>query len=724
MRLAQEPAQDRKSFCRICFGLCGLSVRVGADGHVIDVRGDRDHPLSHGYACSKGIASGELHNSPDRLLHPLKRLDDGRYVRIGIEQALDEIAERLAVSVASGGPNSHAIYQGMGGSLNAGVRGVFRGWLKAIGSTSYFSSMTIDQSAKWVSAERLGSWAAGPTRWDDADVWLAFGFNPLVSASGALSGFNNYNPVRRMKDAKARGMKIIVIDPRETETARQADIFLQPRPGEDATIAAGFLHLILAQDAEDKEFCTQFVDGLDALRSAVQPFNPAYVAERAGIGEADLRTAVTMFLDARKGGAFTGTGPNMSRHSNLSQHLIDSINVVCGRFPREGDLIGNPGVLGARRPAHAQVAPPCRSFEHGRISRVGGRGMLFGQMMTGALADEILVPGPDRISSLIVVGGNLASALPDQAKAVRALSALDLLVVIDPLMNATAKLAHYVLPPRLMFERPDLTLAHSERNYFPAPFAQYAPAIAAPPDGAELIDDQDVFWGLAKRLGVSLEYDGVPLDMETPPALDDLLALSARNSQMPYEDIRALEGGAIFDVPPQYVEAAEPDATDRFQLWPHDVAAEFAAMTAAPEPVDPDFPLQLVVRRMREVMNSLGHQLPSVRRRRPANLAQMHPDDLAVLGIASGDPVRIDSRHGHVETIAEADPTLRRGVMSLCHGWGGLPGDAQAVGVPINLLTSSERDVDPLNAMPRFSGLPVRVAGVTRSAFAQGRMTA
>jgi anaerobic selenocysteine-containing dehydrogenase len=401
--------REERSFCRICFGLCGVVVRVDADGRVIDVRGDREHPLSGGYACAKGIAAGELHNSPDRLLHPLKRQADGSFVRIGLDRALDEIAERLQASIAAGGPNSHALYQGMGGSINAGVRGMFKGWLKLIGSTSYFSSMTIDQSAKWVSAERLGAWGAGQTPWNEANVWLGFGFNPLVSVSGALSGFNNYNPTLRFKQAKARGMKIIVVDPRLSETARQADIFLQPRPGQDAAIAAGFLHLILAQGREDRAFCTLHANGLEALREAVAPFSPAFVAERAGIDEGQLRAAVATFLDARRGGAFTGTGPNMTRHSNLAQHLIDAINVVCGRFPRAGDPVANPGVLSARRPVFAEVVPPGRSFEKGRRSRVRGLGMLFGQMMTGALADEILVPGEDRIRSLIVVGGNPAS---------------------------------------------------------------------------------------------------------------------------------------------------------------------------------------------------------------------------------------------------------------------------------------------------------------------------
>ncbi|MDF7774764.1 molybdopterin-dependent oxidoreductase [Sphingomonas sp. AOB5] len=690
---------ERKSFCRICFGTCGLIVKLDDNARVTSVRGDPDHPLTSGFACSKGVTSGELHNSDRRLLRPLKRMPDGSHAEIGIEQALDEIAERLKASVAAHGSNSHAIYQGMGGSLNAAVRVVLRGWLNAMGSTSYYSSMTIDQSAKWVSFERLGMWAAGNTPFDTADVWMGFGFNPLVSVSGALSGFNNYNPVARLKAAKARGAKIIVIDPRRTETARLADIHLQPIPGEDSAIAAGFLNLALSEGREDSEFCAAHAEGLDDLRAAVAPFTPAHVAARAGIDEALFREAADIFFAAKRGGAFTGTGPNMATGSNLSQHLIDALNVVCGRYPRAGDAVPNPGVLGPRKPVHAEAISPGRSFER--------NGMLFGQKMTGALASAITGPGPDRIRSLIVVGGNLVSAMPDQARSIAALSGLDLLVTIDPQMNATARLADYVLPPRLMFERDDMTMVHNERNYFPAPFAQYAPAIAAEPEGAELIDDHALFWGLAKRLGLTLDYGGQALDMGACPSGADLLAITAAHSQIPFAEIKAREGGAIWPVQPQIVEPARPGA-GRFQLLPPDVAEEFAEM-ARGEPVDPAYPFRLVVRRMREVMNSFGRHIPSVQRRKPENRLQLHPDDLAALGIETGEQVMLRSAHGAIPATVETDDTLRPGTVTLTHGWGELPGDRDAIGVAINRLTDAGDTVERINAMPRFSALPVRI---------------
>ena len=252
------PAQSRttvmaelRSFCRLCLGTCGTRVELDDDGRILTVRGDRDHAMSRGYVCMKGVAAPELHNGPDRILQPLKRVGDG-FTAISSEQALDEIAARIAGIRSRSGPDAIALYNGTQAAFNALAVPMAGAWMAALGSRSTFSTMTVDQSAKWVAAERLGSWGAGPQVWDEADVWMFFGTNPLVSIVGGVNGFISQHPDSRMKAAKARGMKLIVIDPRCTETAEYADVFLQARPGEDATIAAAMLRLILAEGWEDK----------------------------------------------------------------------------------------------------------------------------------------------------------------------------------------------------------------------------------------------------------------------------------------------------------------------------------------------------------------------------------------------------------------------------------------------------------------------------------------
>jgi anaerobic selenocysteine-containing dehydrogenase len=706
------------SFCRICSGSCGTILSLDGNDRLLGVRGDKAHPLTMGYACVKGLQVVDAHNRPDRILRPLKRGADGGFAPIDLEQALDEIAAKMAQLGCEHGPESIAAYRGTQNALYTAAQALPQAFVKALGSHGYYTSLTVDQSAKPLTADRLGAWHAGRQAFADSDVSMFFGNNPLVSIYG-INGFPTYNPTKRIKDAKARGLKLIVVDPRRTETAQYADIFLQPRPGEDASIAAGMLRIILSEGWADQAFCDAHAEGLDRLRAAVEPFTEDHVAERAGIQANDLRRAADTFAHARRGVAGTGTGPNMARHSNLAEHLVECLNVVCGRYLRAGEAVPNPGVLNPRAPVHAQVVPPSRGFEKGHKS-TGGYGIIVGEMMSGIMADEILTPGPQQVRSLLVVGGNPADAFPDQQRIAHALSSLELLVTVDPFMSRTAQLAHYILPPPLLYERSDMSRPYMEKRFLPMPFAQYTPAIVQPPEGAELADDCYVVWALAKRMGLQLVYQGVPLDMDTPPEPDALLELMLRGAAVTLDELKTYPRGHVFDVPPLYVLPTRPDA-GRFQVAPADVIdeigqllAEHAAEAATPSP----FPFLLTTRRIREAMNSTYRDLPAIHSRVPYNPLWMHPDDMADLGIQPGGRVLVASAHDEIEAIARADDTLRRGVVSMTHGFGSeTRGDADydRHGASVNRLVSS-RDLEPINAMPRFSGIPVDIRPLTASA--------
>ena len=710
-----------KSFCRICIGACGTVLTLDDNGCISAIRADKDHPASGGYVCVKGLQAPAAHNGPQRLLHPLERGPDGAFGRIPLEQALDEIADRLRQIIERDGPEAVAAFRGTQSGLNSTAYFMLPEWLKAIGSPSFFSTMTVDQSAKWVTVERLGVWGAGRHPFHDSDVLMIFGANPLVSISAV--GFDTINVARQIKDAKARGMKLIVIDPRLTETARHADLFLQPRPGEDPTIAAGLLRIILSEGWHDTEFCARYVDDLEGLRRAVEPFTADYVEQRAGLARSKLRQAAELFAHrAKRGAAISGTGPNMAAHSNLAEHLIECINVVCGRYLRAGERVPNPGVLIPRRPRRARVIAPRRSWERGHKSRIRGVGTLFGEMMAGIMADEILLPGKGQIKALMVDGGNPVNSLPDQRKVARALSSLELLVTIDPIMSNTARLSHYILPPRLQYERADLpTTRDYETLFFHVPFSQYTPGVAKPPPGSEVVDDWYVFWALARRLGRTIVYDGVPLDMTNPPSTEDLVAIVTRNSQVSLDEIKKYPGGKIFEPERQYVEPAnDPEAT--FAVIPADVAEELAAVASeafdaggAKSGIGEVFTHRLSARRMREVSNTMYQELPAIRRRRPYNPAWLHPRDLEQLGLTSGDKIEIISEHGRITAIVQADETIRPGVISMSHGWGPLPDAAdegETQGSPVNRLVSSERHIESINAMPRQSAIPVKIVPV------------
>jgi len=707
------------SFCRLCMGHCGVRVTLDERQRLVGVRGDHEDPQTLGYACFKGMAAPEAHNSPERILHPLKRMPDGSFAAVPLAQALDEIAAKLGAVLAAHGPEALAGYKGGGAFFTSASVRMLNELLSAAGSPKAFSSVTIDQSAKAVALGRIGIWPAGRDPFGRGEVFMIVGANPLVSVS--MNGFDNRNPLKRLKQAKARGMKLVVIDPRRSETARFADVFLQPLPGEDCTVLAGIIHIVLAEGWQDREFCARHAGDLDALRAALAPFTPDYVGRRADVPEATLREAAAVFArDSRRGACSSATGPDMSPHGNLAEHLIECLNVICGRFVREGEPVPNPGAILPRWPRKAEVIPAPRWWEHGYRSRIGGFGVIDGELPTGILADEILTPGAGQVRCLLVHGGNPASAVPDQRRIVAALRSLELLVSVEPFMTQTARLSHYVLPPTLQYERADLPIFIYESLVTQEPYTRYTPAIARPPAGADVHDDWVYFWELAQRLGLALQHFGVPLDMRTRPATDELLAIAARHAPVAFDTLKAAPRGLLLDADPQLVEPGDPDSPHRFSLAPPDVLQELAALARDVDATGrgrsyAGHPYRLAVRRLRDAVNSACKDLPSVRPRIPTNLLYMNPADMASEGIIEGELVRVRSEAGAIEVFAAADPDLRRGVVSCAHGFGTLPDEAadpRVHGASTNLLVSSVRQRETINAMPRMSGIPVHVARV------------
>lgn len=703
------------SSCRMCAGQCSLRLSLDDAGSVISIRGDHANPVTRGYACIKGLTLDEAHASPDRVLHPLKRMEDGTFQRIPLAQAFDEIAERLRGIVERLGPHAVAGFRGTMNYSNFLANAVLPEFLRALGSRSFFSTMTIDQSAKWINVERLGAWAGGRTPVRDADVLMIVGTNPLVSLS--TFNFALQNPMKALKEARARGLKLIVIDPRETETARFADLHLRPLPGEDATLMAGLLHVVLARGWQDRAFCARFVDGMDALRAALAPFTPAAVAARTGLTAAEVEAASAMFAEplpdrAKRGTVASGTGPNMAPHSNLAEHLLECLNVVCGRYPRAGDAVANPGVVGPRMPRLEQVIPPSRNWESGW--RDGqGFGMIFGQRMTATLPDMIHSRGEDRVAALIVDGGNPVNAIPG-SDVTAAFAQLELLVSIDPFLTETGRLAHYILPPPMMLERHDISGGDYEAFIMQVPYAQYVQPVIAPPPGAELIDDWLVFWELGRRLQLELRVAGRVLDYGARPSSESLIATMLEQSAVPFDTIRKAEGGRVFDVPPMQVRPGLSEA--RFAVAPADVLQEIGELAAeGGDSGDISWRFRFAVRRMREVQNTQYHALATIRKRVPGNPAWIHPDDLAGLGIADGDVAEIRSAHGVLETPVVADATMRRGVVGMAHGWG------DGIGANVNRLTHRLVGRDPINAMPVMTGFGVDVRRVETIAEHSGK---
>ncbi|MDB5885892.1 MAG: hypothetical protein JWR74_2063 [Polaromonas sp.] len=713
---ASKPEQvyEVRSFCRTCIAACGVVLTID-QGRIAGIRGDKAHPVSQGYACFKGLQAMDAHHGAARQLHTLRRADDGSMARVGTQAALDDIAARLAAIIARDGPDAVALFRGTAAFHNSTAFRMHGEFLRALGSSSLYTTLTIDQSAKYIAAGRLGSWHAGQVHVDTAEVLLVFGCNPLVSHSAG--GMLVSDPTRRLKAAKARGLKLIVVDPRQTETAHHADIFLQPLPGQDHVVAAGLLRLVLEAGRHDAAFCALHVDGLDMLRRAVDPFTPDEVALRAGIDAGALRAAADMFAVAsRHGAVITGTGTDMAPRSNLAEHLIQCLDVVCGHFKRAGETMPHHDPLQPPVTWHADVVAPTRPWEALPPSRIRGVGQLYGEKLTATLADEILTPGPGQIKALIVDGANIANSVPDKARMLQALRSLELLVVIDPYLSTTAGQAHYVFSPKLQYERDDLPLTLG-RPLYPDAWTQYAPAAIAPPAGSDVMDDWQVFFELAGRLGLAMQYGGKPLALDRLPTSEELLARGLHKTRLTLEAIQQ-SPGLIWDGRnrPAIVQPARPQA-GRFAVAPPDVVAELGEVAAEPlahlkadETAKTAF--HLIVRRMRDVNGSIGMESESIRQRNPYNPLHMNPADLERMGLATDQKVHVRAQYGAIVGIVRPDATLRGGVVSMSHNWGRAdnePDSYERHGASTNLLVRNDRVFEAINAMPRMSAIPVTI---------------
>ncbi|MBJ7362299.1 MAG: molybdopterin-dependent oxidoreductase, partial [Ilumatobacteraceae bacterium] len=430
---------------------------------------------------------------------------------------------------------------------------------------------------------------------------------------------------------------------------------------------------------------------------------------------ADVVSAARMFAAGPRGTAGTGTGPNMAAHSTLMEHLALTLNAICGRVNREGDVLESGNFLYPGDTRRAQVIAPSDPAP-GTPHRVRGLKGMPGEMLTNALAEEILEPGEGKVRCLFVCGGNPVVAFPDQLKTIAAMKDLELLVVIDHRMTPTAELAHYVIPPRLELERADVPTVMDRR--FASAYVSYTPAVLQTDD--DLLSEWEVFAGLAQRLGTRIPLPGGDLPLDGSANDDMVLDYAFAKSRLAMSEIRA-KRSTIHEELAVKVVAADPDASARFAVAPPDVVEEIAVVLSEKtgaeviDGFDPTkFPFRLISRRLKHVLNSLGREIPGLARVGTTNAAYMNPLDMRDLSLSDGELVRITSPSGEVVGVAEGSDTIKRGVISMSHSWGGsiTDEDVRLHGTPTNRLCTVESGRDPINGMAIQSAIPIAVTKV------------
>jgi len=716
-----------KSVCRCCGGFCPVVVTLNGS-HIDKIDGNPAAPLHGGFICPKGRALATQQNDPKRLKHSLKRMPDGSFAPISRAELIDDIAEKVRQCIEQYGPDSVASFMGNPVHEQPATAPMMVSFLEAIGSNNLYTVSTIDQPGMYVADALHGIWESGHVPLDLLDVFLIVGGNPIISKQYA-----NNNPGQRLKSFVGRGGKLIVIDPRRTETARRAAVHLQGIPGEDPTILAGLIHLVIAGGGTDAAFVRENAIGLDALTAAVSPFTPEYVAERAGIDPEQLRMAAQLLIDAKRGDVGSGVGPSMATRGTLSTYLSRCLITLRGFWPRPGDPARSPVLLPRWQPRAQPIAPYPVAMPDAPRKPARGIGASVAGMPLNGLLEEMMIPEPGNVRAMFMHGGAMRT-WPDTRKVKEALEALDLLVVHDVEMSATARVATHIIATNTQLEVPTFSQWFESIGFthpgwgIQEPYGLYNDPVIAPPADAEIMTSWEIYYQVARRLGLSLKLgrlfedraNAVPVDMEQEPDTETLYELLCEGSAIPLEKVKQYPDGHIFEEARTTVGMRSPDCSARLELGDAGMMAELGTVASedyhARRGTGPDYPFLFINRRIQQTTNAMYRAEGILRT--SYNPAYLHSADLAELGLSPGDLVRIRSKNGSIVGVVESDDDLRPGVLSMAHGFGVNPGedyDPVLHGANVNELLSWSDDYDPVHGQPRMGAVPVAILPIDGS---------
>ena len=712
--------------CTLCEAGCGLAVTVRG-GEVTLIRGDRDDVASHGYLCPKGTALKDLQYDPDRLTQPLVRTMEG-LAPTDPATAFARIRELLRPIIDEHGPDSVGLVIGNPAVHRTGIVLYLLDLMAALGSRNVYSSASLDQLPKQLASGLLFGdfYTVAVPDIDRTDFLLVLGANPVVS-NGSM--WTVPDAKGRLRALTARGGRLVVVDPRRTETAALADLHLAIQPDSDVHLLAAMVHTILADGLADLDRAAGHVAGLDQLRQAVAGFSPERVAERCGISAATIRRLAHDLCTAPRAAVYGRMGTTTQRHGTVTSWLIDVLNIISGNLDRPGGaMFPHPAAFAGNTSGEPGRGPGVSFGAY--HSRVSGAPEVMGQLPLTCLAEEILTPGPGQIRALITIAANPALSVPDSSGMERALESLEALVALDVYVNETTRHADVVVPGPSPLEDAHYDVffsAYAVRNT-----VRFSPP-ALPPPSTVLADDEAML-RLIAAVGAALPADDPGAldaldDALTAPMLgempDDLraalLAMAApRRGALRRLDLALRAGpyGDLFGGRPDGITLAtleaNPSGIDNGPLSPRlpdvlrtvsgkvelcpDVLA-VALAEAAAELTVPRAGFRLIGRRHLRSNNSWMHNLPVLAKGAARCTLQMNPLDAARLGVATGDEVEVAGSSGHVIVPVECTDEMLEGVVSLPHGWGhDLPGArlsvaAQRPGVNMNLvLDAAARD--------------------------------
>ncbi len=642
--------QTRFRACPLCEAICGLELRYVA-GELSAIRGDANDPFSRGHICPKGNALIDLERDPDRLRRPLRRRG-GDWEEVSWEDAIAEAGERLAAVQRAHGEDALGVYLGNPNVHHFGSIAYLPPLLRALRTRNRFSASSVDQwPHQLVNLVMYGhQWLLPIPDIDRTNYCLMLGANPVAS-NGSLMTAPGIE--KRLKALAARG-RLVVVDPRRSETAAIASEHLAIRPGGDVWFLLALLHAMLAISPPRVDAYAGRLAGLDAALQAIAAVDLADLQARCGIGPDTVQRIARAFLAAPRAVAYGRMGVSTQRHGSLCQWLIQLINLVSGNLDRVGGALPNQPIVPVTGPG---TSPGSRGRWH---SRVRGLPELCGELPVAALAEEIATPGPGQIRALLTSAGNPVLSTPNGRALEAALAGLDFMVSIDPYLNETTRHAQLILPPASA-----LTQYHYD-VYFNAFAVRRVARLSLPL--AERAAEQRGDWEILSGLGAAhAAAAGKPWTPLPPPR--ELLAhwLNAGGSGI---DIAALEaaphGIDLGPLEPSLLRRLQTE--DRcIQCAPPLLLEALAALRA--EPVEPGG-LRLIGRRHVRSNNSWMHNAPRLVKGKPRHHLLVHPADLAATGIADGARAQLRSVSGAIAVDVMASEDVGPGTVCLPHGFG------------------------------------------------------
>ena len=710
--------------CTLCEAHCGIVVETDGE-QVVRITGDPEDPSSQGYICPKGAALADLHEDPDRLRSPVRRVGE-RFVAIGWDEALDLAADGLRAVQERHGANALATYLGNPGAHSSSV--IAAGLLRTlIGSQNNYSATSTDQLPQHrVALEMFGHFALLPVPdIDRTDLLLMLGANPAVSNGSIMTAPG----VRaRLKAILARGGKVIVVDPRRTETAHHATEHVAVAPGGDPYLLLGMVHTLFADDLVDLGRLAGAVRGLEVVEHLVRDWPPERCAPAAGVPAATIERLAREFAGARRAVAYGRVGVCQQQTGTITHWLINALNVLCGRLDSCGGAMFTTPAVDIAALGERVIG---RGSSGDYRQRVSGLPSFVDELPVAGLAEEILTPGDGQVRGMVLYAGNPVLSTPGGARLDAAMAELEWCVSVDMYITESSRHADVILPPVSHLERDDIDIvltAFGVRNHI-----RFNPAALPKPAGGRT--DWEILMGLAARIGRGRLGGARNRALRLfSPALgaERLIDLGLRvgphgvRRRGPFAGLnlgrvkRARHGidlGPLERRLPQILRTSGKQV----ELAPPEFVGEVAGLEAVADSragaLADGYDLVLIGRRQLRSNNSWMHNCPRLMKGADRCTALLHPDDAAARGLSDGQRVRVASRVGKIEVPLEIAEEMRPGVVSIPHGFGhtrpgvGWRRAAATPGASVNDITDPAL-VDRLTGNAAFNALPVRLEAV------------